>query len=148
MRGEQDVRRLASNVIQQLCEYLKAQVGVLYVMEEQALKLVGTFAYTRRKNFSNQFRMGESLVGQAALEKKPFVIARVPEDYIAVASGLGETPPRNLLVMPFCVRRPGGGVVELGTLFEFTPAQMEFLNKALESVAVAFTTAQARVRGE
>ena len=49
MRGEQDVPTLASNVIQQLCKYLDAQVGALYVREDDVLKLAGTYAY-RRKN--------------------------------------------------------------------------------------------------
>jgi len=76
MRGEQDVPTLAGNVVDQLCAYLDAQVGALYVMEEEVLKLAGTYAY-RRENSSKQFRVGESLVGQAALKKRTIVV-RVP----------------------------------------------------------------------
>ena len=146
MRGEQDIRTLARNVIQQLCQYLKVQVGTLYVMEDNLLKLVGSYAYTQPKNLAHQFHLGESLVGQAALEKQPIVITDVPDDTITITSSLGEMLPKNILVAPFIYNGQVVGVVELGTLTEFTPVQREFLQKALESVAIAFTTAQARSR--
>ena len=36
------------------------------------------------------FGLGEGLVGQAALERKSILVTKAPEDYIAIASGLGE----------------------------------------------------------
>ena len=62
------------------------------------------------------------------------------------SASLGEVSPKNILVAPFVYDGQVVGVVEMGTLTEFTPAQMEFLDKALESIAIAFTTAQARAR--
>ena len=50
MRGEQDIPTLASNVIQQLCKYLDAQVGALYVLEDDMLKLAGTYAYPAQES--------------------------------------------------------------------------------------------------
>ncbi|MCI0420957.1 MAG: GAF domain-containing protein, partial [Acidobacteria bacterium] len=146
MRGEQDIPTLARNVIQQLCKYLNAQVGTLYVSEDHVLRLAGSYAYTRPENLPPQFQIGESLVGQAALEKQPIVISDVPADYIAVTSGLGAALPKRLMVAPFIYDGQVVGVVELGTLSEFGPAQMEFLQNALESIAITFITAQAHSR--
>jgi tubulin-specific chaperone A len=145
MRGEQDTRTLARNVIQQLCSYLKVQVGALYVVEGEILNLAGTYAY-RHKSVAEKFQVGESLVGEAALGKE-VILVQVPDDYITIASSsLGELYPRNVLFAPFMYEGQVIGVVEMGNLTEFTPAQMDFLEKALESMAVAFTTAVARAR--
>ena len=150
VRGEQDIPTLASNVIQNLCRYLNAQVGALYVMEDNVLQVAGTYAY-RRKNLADQFQLGEGLVGQAALERQAIVV-HVPDDYIAACTqtitsmSLGEMLPRDVLVAPLVYDGQTIGVVEVGALVQFTPAQIEFIQKALESVAVAFTTAQARAR--
>ena len=51
------------------------------------------YAYKRRKNLPSQFRLGEGLVGQCALEKKRILVSDVPTDYVRIASGLGEAKP-------------------------------------------------------
>jgi len=145
MRGEQDIPTLANNVIQHLCEYLNAQVGTLYLLEDDVLKLVGTYAYSHTRTPPPRLDLGESLVGQAALEKKPLRLTNVPPDYF-ISSSLGQITPRNIFVVPFTYEDHTIGVIELGTLTDFSPDQSSFLNKAMENVAVAFVTAQARAR--
>jgi CheY-like chemotaxis protein/putative methionine-R-sulfoxide reductase with GAF domain len=145
MRGEQDIPALANSVIQQLCHYLQAQIGALYVTEDNTLNLVGSYAYAS-KNPTRQFKFGEGLVGQAALEKQPIIVADVPDDYITVRSGLGETGPRHIMVLPFVYEGRVVGVAEMGTLAEFSPAQIDFVQTAMTNIAIAFTTAQARAR--
>jgi hypothetical protein len=65
-----------------------------------------------------RFALGESLVGQAALERKTIQIDEPPADYIRISSGLGSAvqdatplaPPAN--TSPFAVeRRHGIGIV-------------------------------------
>jgi CheY-like chemotaxis protein/signal transduction histidine kinase/HAMP domain-containing protein len=145
MRGEQATSTLANNVIQQLCRYLDAQIGALYIAEEDTLNLVGSYAYASR-NPVKQFNVGEGLVGQAALEKQPIEVTNVPDDYIIVSSGLGEIVPRHIMLCPFMYEDQVVGVVEMGTLAEFTPTQMKFLQNALTNIGITFNTAQARAR--
>ncbi|GEM_PF-826752 len=146
MHGQQDLPTLSTNIVQQLCQYLNAQVGALYIMEDKTLKLIGSYAYTKRKNLSNQFNIGEGLIGQAALEKQTITLTQVPNDYIVVSSGLGETAPKNIIVAPFIYEREVGGVVEIGALTDFKAGQLEFIKKAMENIAIAFHTAEARSR--
>lgn len=145
MRGEQDTSTLAGSIIQQLCQYLNAQVGTLYVREEHLLRLAGSYAYVPPRHQADQFRLGESLIGQAALEKHPIVVT-TPDDHLTITSSLSQTQPRQVLIAPFTYNGQGAGVVELGSLTEFSPIQIEFLHQALESMAIAFVTAQARHR--
>ncbi|MBN2004677.1 MAG: GAF domain-containing protein, partial [Anaerolineae bacterium] len=89
--------------------------------------------------------LGEGLVGQVAQDQCPLLLDAVPADYLTVTSALGEAAPRQLVIMPFLFEGYVTGVVEIGSLTRFTPAQTSFLQAAMGNVAIAFNTAQARV---
>jgi CheY-like chemotaxis protein/HAMP domain-containing protein/putative methionine-R-sulfoxide reductase with GAF domain len=145
MRGEQDMLALANSVIQQLCHYLQAQLGALYIVEDHSLKLTGSYAYNGQKP-NDHFKFGDGLVGQTALEKKPMLVTDVPNDNITIRSGFNELVPGNIILLPFLYEEQVVGVIELGTLTEFSQAQLDFMETALASIAIAFNTAQARAR--
>ena len=44
--------------------------------------------------------MGEGLVGQAAFEKQRILLQNAPDDYITINSGLGESKPMQIVVLP------------------------------------------------
>ncbi|MFH1934046.1 MAG: response regulator [Pseudomonadota bacterium] len=147
--GDPDLATLASKVISEIATYLDAQVGAIYVARNgigAALSLMGSYAYTKRKNLSNVFKPGEGLVGQAALEKKQILIRNVPEDYIRVTSGLGESIPRFICVSPLIYEDRVKGVIEVGTLSEITDQQMEYLNQAMPALALAIESAESRTK--
>jgi CheY-like chemotaxis protein len=147
--GDPDLATLASKVISEIATYLDAQVGAVYVARNgigAALSLMGSYAYTKRKNLSNVFKPGEGLVGQAALEKKQILIRNVPEDYIRVTSGLGESIPRFICVSPLIYEDRVKGVIEVGTLSEIADQQMEYLNQAMPALALAIESAESRTK--
>lgn len=146
MSGEQDIATLARQVTRQLCHITDAQIGALYLMDGKRLQLQGSFAFSKRKHVSNQFELGEGLVGQAALEKQPILLTHVPDDYVTIRSGLGETTPRVLLAVPFLYENQVVGVIELGKLTLFTDAEQEFLVAAARSIAIVFNTTLSRSR--
>ncbi|MCD6415272.1 MAG: response regulator [Planctomycetes bacterium] len=147
MSGDPEINTLASKVISEVVTYLDAQVGAFYLAQDgdgAVLSLLGSYAYKKRKDLSNMFKMGEGLVGQAALEKQQILIKNVPEDYVKVISGLGERVPRFICVTPFLYEGHLKGVVEIGTLGEMTELQMEYLAQAMPALAVAVDSAQSR----
>jgi CheY-like chemotaxis protein/signal transduction histidine kinase len=146
LRGEQEVNELAQNVINYVASYMDVQVGAIYLKNESAyLDMVGSYAYTKRKNLANRIKIGEGLVGQSALEKKDIIISNIPDDYIKINSGLGESSPLNILVMPFLYEDQIKGVIELGSFQEFDDLHMQFLKQMSENVAIAFHTAESGV---
>ncbi|MBI5115954.1 response regulator, partial [Candidatus Poribacteria bacterium] len=148
MRGELDVACLSSKVISEIATYLDAQVGAFYMLDGKGngpvLSLLSSYAYTKRKNLSNEFKPGEGLVGQAALEKKQILVSNVPEEYVKVTSGLGEASPRSITVTPFLYESRVSGVVEIGTLGQMSGTQLEYLSQAMNSVAINVETARGR----
>ena len=146
MRGDQSIDELCNNIITFIANYLKVQVGTLYVNDGEGLfKLKASYAYKTLKKLPSDFKTGEGLIGQAALEKQSKVLSNVPEDYITVISGLGEKKPRNILVAPFIYNETVRGVLEVGSFDEFTDVQITFLEQISERIAIAINSAQSRV---
>ena len=58
-------------------------------------RLLSSYAYQQRRGLSNQFAIGEGLVGQCALEKTRILITDVPPHYVRIGSGLGNGRPRQ-----------------------------------------------------
>ncbi|HYF67594.1 MAG TPA: response regulator [Ohtaekwangia sp.] len=144
MRGEKDVKDLARDVIIQLATYLKAKIGIIYIKENDRLELAGSYAFHFRKDNNNVIKIGEGLVGQAALEKKPIVFSEVPENYIRINSGLGNATPKNILVYPFLYENEVKGVIELGAAQDFSTTDLQFLQMAGDNIAIAMQGAQSR----
>ncbi len=152
--GEQNLIALAEKVITFLTTYLKAQVGVFYLIEDQKtdvenatfLKLVASYAYTQRKGMNNQFQMGEGLVGQAAMEKQKILVTDIPENYIYIQSGLGEAVPKNIVVFPFMYESSVKGVIEIGAFEEISAIQLDWLEQVMPNIAIAVNTAESRMQ--
>lgn len=146
VRGEKDVKNLAQDVVTQLANYLKAQIGAIYIKENGQLDLIGSYAFHHRKNNANTFKLGHGLVGQAALEKKSIVFSDIPEDYIKINSGLGNSVPKNIIVFPFLYEEEVKGVIEIGAAHPFSELDMQFLNMVASNVAIAFNASQSRAK--
>jgi tubulin-specific chaperone A len=144
MRGEQAIETLANNVISRLCKYLPAETGALYIMEEESLNRVGHYAYNA--DGATRFKLREGIVGQAAAEREPIFLTNIPSDQLTIRSGLGEAALRHMMVFPFMYEGQVGGVIELGTLAEFSQGQIDFMETAITNIGIAFNTAQTRSR--
>ncbi|WP_332855413.1 GAF domain-containing protein [Duganella sp. S19_KUP01_CR8] len=148
MRGEHETGPMAEQVLQCLAHRLQAQVGAFYLYDAaaQQLYLCASYAHTRRKALGERFRLGQGLAGQAALERCCICIDEVPPDYVSIASGLGAAAPRNVSAVPLLHGDTLVGVLELGAFHAFTEAELEFLERARDSIAVGFDANLSRQR--
>lgn len=144
IRGEHELSELGRLILNYLAPVLNAQVAALYLLEDDKLQLTSSYAFTRRKNLSSTFEIGENLVGQAALERKQIVVSNVPEDYIAISSGLGSSHPRSITVTPIMNDQEFEGVLELGTVESFSDKQLAFLERISSSIAIAINSTRSR----
>ena len=148
--GRQNIADLCSHSITYLSKYLGVQLGVIYIFdeEERILKLKASYAYKERKGLSNQYSLGEGLVGQAALEKEMIIFTDIPDDYIKIESGLGCAVPKHILIYPLVFEDKLNGVIELASTSNFTTLQKELLGITANSIAVAINSAQSNYRLE
>jgi CheY-like chemotaxis protein len=141
VRGDKNLEALANEVLAFLSKHLGAGVSALYLFEEQeaALRIVANYAFTRRKGLNERIRLGEGLAGEAAREKKPICLSQIPPDYLAIGSALGEAQPRAVLAVPLVHDDRLLGVMEFGSLKDFSDLELEFLKHAGEALSVAIS---------
>jgi signal transduction histidine kinase/CheY-like chemotaxis protein/CHASE3 domain sensor protein len=145
--GHNTVRPLSEAVLDYVARYLEASVGALYIRDEQgALRRSGTYGFPPDEQSGMVFRGAESLVGQAAHENRVIALADVPQDYIKINSGLGDSSPRNLLIAPFSHEGKVNGVIEVGFLHSITTRDREFVTMIAEAVGASVNAALYRQR--
>jgi signal transduction histidine kinase/DNA-binding response OmpR family regulator len=131
---------------------VEMQHGVFYIadtsQDETVLKLLASYAYRKRKSVSNEFRLGESIVGQCAFEKQRILIKDVPPEYVKVNSGLGEAAPRNIVVLPVLFEGQVKAVIELASFTPFNEIHFGFLDQLTESIGIVINTIEANMRTE
>jgi len=142
IRGDLDIQTLARNVVTYLSTYLNAQIGALYLYNQETrdFQLVGSYAFNKRKDLNANIKLGEGLIGQAAAEKQIISITNIPDDYIRINSALGDTKPTNVIAVPFLFEGEVSGVIEFGSVVEFNDKKLEFLEMLRENIAIGFHT--------
>lgn len=139
LRAGDNMKTMGDNFILNLVKYLDAIQGGLFISEKgngkPSLNLVSAFAYDRKKFLEKTINIGEGLVGTCAIEKTTMNLTEVPEGYISITSGLGDTPPDNLLLVPVVHEEELLGVVELASLRKFRDHEITFAEEVSKSLA-------------
>jgi len=152
IRGESNAITLVDNALATLANYLGAQVGVFYVADAEAergsseLILSGTYAYDRRKRHDTTVVSGQGILGQAIKEKKTFILEDVPSDHISVDTGIGQSTPRNIVVVPVVYEGKVNGVFELGSFEPFSDEHLQLLKLVGNTLAIAINSAHNQER--
>jgi len=140
LQGQRNLKSVSRMILSNLAPLVGASQGVFYAMEsidnDPVLKLLSSYAYKERKNVANQFRLGEGLVGQSALEKQRILLTQVPNDYIRITSGLGEASLLNIIVLPILFETQVNAVIELASFGSFKELHLTFLEQLSEILGV------------
>jgi signal transduction histidine kinase/CheY-like chemotaxis protein/HAMP domain-containing protein len=154
MQGQRVLATVTQLIMSELTPSVTAQHGAFFLAESDAegqpreLRLIASYGYTRRNEVSDRFSLGESLVGQAALERKTIEITEPPDDYIRVSSGLGRSIPASILIMPILFEDQVLGVIELAWLRPPSTIHRTFLEQLMETLGVVLNTIIANMRTE
>jgi HAMP domain-containing protein/CheY-like chemotaxis protein/signal transduction histidine kinase len=156
LQGQKDLVTVARRILSELAPVVSAQLGVFYTLDastkaaggEARLKLLASYAYKTREGFPNEFRLGEGLVGQCALEKERILLDKVPGEYLNISSGLGESKPVSLIILPVVFEGHVRAVMELASFESFSMVHQAFLEQLTESIGIVFNTIEANMRTE
>ncbi len=150
MQGQKNLSAVSRLIMSELTPLVSAQYGAFYTVnfEENRLDLIASYAYSRTAGESPSFEFGEGIVGQCAADKKPILLAQVPEDYIRIASGTGRASPACVLVLPVLFEGDVLAVIELASLQAFNPIHRVFLDQLMVSVGVVLNIIGASMRTE
>jgi len=141
------IEELADNIIQNLVKYVGINQGGIFVVnkddsQEPYLELVSAFAFDSKKFMEKRIEIGEGLVGTCAVELQTIHIKQTPDSYMEITSGLGDAPPRSILIVPVKLEDEVLGVIELASFYEFESHKIEFVEKIMESVASTLSSSK------
>ncbi|MDX6410179.1 MAG: hypothetical protein QOE13_3250, partial [Gaiellaceae bacterium] len=154
LQGQRDLAAVSSMILSELAPLVSAQHGVFYSMtspsngSEPVLELQAGYGFEERRHLSTSFRVGEGLVGQCAKEKKRILLTDVPADYVRINSGLGASPPLNIIVLPVLFEGSVRAVVELASFSPFSVNHQAFLDQLPESIGLVLNTIEANTLTE
>jgi HAMP domain-containing protein len=149
LQGQRDLAAVSSMILSELAPLVSAQHAVFYSMtspsdgSEPLLKLQAGYGFDERKHLSTTFRVGQGLVGQCAQEKQRILLTDVPSDYVRINSGLGESTPLNIIVLPVLFEGSVRAVVELASFSPFSEVHQTFLDQLPESIGLVLNTIEA-----
>ncbi len=139
LRLHNNIDELSYEVLVKLIKYINIIQGTLYIYDEEKklLRNLATYAYNRRKFVSQEFRVGQGLIGQCAYERDIIYRTEIPTDYVTITSGiLGDKKPRSLLLVPLITEEKLEGVIEFASLDESIPElTIRFLRETGEIIA-------------
>ncbi len=114
-------------MIKELTKKVNAIQGGFYMLDDtdklnRFFNLIAFFAYDRRKFADQQVKgVGDGLIGTCAMEQKVIHLKTIPDSYISVTSGLGESNPESLLIVPMQYENEIYGVLEFASFHKFEP---------------------------
>ncbi len=152
LQGQRDLLTVSRLILSEIAPLVDAQLGVFYLMRRgtdgPVLDLLASYAYCGRSDSPRRFALGEGLVGQCAHEKKPFLLTKIPPDYLSVGSALGEAQPLSIIVLPVLFEGEVKAVIELASFDRFSETHQSFLDQLMESIGIVLNTIEANMRTE
>ena len=125
LQGQRDLKQVSRLIMSELTPLVGAQHGAFFMAEAERrrgrrLRLIASYGYKRAQERRQPFKLGEALVGQAALERKSILAHAGARGlhHDLVRARRGGAGQHHRAADP--LRGPGDGVVELASFEPFT----------------------------
>lgn len=143
--------RLSNKVMRELVTFMHCYQGGLFLYNDDDpkapyLELASAYAFNKRQQLDRRVELGEGMVGEVAIRKKTEFIEDIPENFEPISSGLGDSPPKSILIVPLKVKDELIGVIEVSSFKNFQKHEIEFLNQVSESIAVTILSLKSRIK--
>jgi GAF domain-containing protein len=142
---------LAFNLIKDIATFTSSQVGALYIINDNGdgepyVEMIAAYAYDRQKFIDKKILVGEGLVGRCVQENETVYLSEVPENYLSIKSGLGDSKPASILIVPLHLNENVYGVIELASFTLFENYKIRFIEIIGESIATSISKVKINLR--
>ena len=143
--GSGRTSQMFNEVLQKLTDYIGASMGGIFVLNDDDkddihLVQAATVAFQKTKFVQHKIYPGDGLVGTCFLEKEKIYLTKLPDKYIEVHTGLGESNPKNLLLEPLIMDENVLGVLEIASMEIIEDYQVDFVEHVAQSLAIAIAS--------
>src|SRR6201996_8257039 len=154
MQGHRDPLEVARLIMSELTPLVSAQYGAFYLAAAPAgdgghdEEFERIAAYGFHRSGTTRFILGEGLAGQAALDRVRILVEDAPAGYVTVGSGLGQSAPTHLVVLPILFEDQVLGLLELASLHRFSDLHLTFFDRFVPTIGVTINAIMANSRTE
>ncbi len=112
--------------------------SAVYLFNEWTERVHLEASYAPPSDIKKSFRLGEGFIGQAALQKKIFIIDEDNEEFsLEINAGLAAIKPKSLIISPLTYQNHIIGVIVLASMKKPDPHSNDFIKGLLSQVAVS-----------
>ncbi len=117
---KKDARKYCDKAISNIAKELDIVQGLFFIREKGSddFSISGKYAYFGEKEPAN-FEIGITLPGQVAKNKKILNLTHIPKNYLTILSGLGNSSPNNIIILPIIFEKETIGIIELASFKVF-----------------------------
>ncbi|MGB9435329.1 MAG: response regulator, partial [Candidatus Acidiferrum sp.] len=136
LQAMQNFAGFATALLSRLSESIPLIYGALYLADNSQKRFlrVGSFAINDSGS-PREFALGEGLVGQAAVERRPLAVTA--GSHVQITAGMGTVTPGSLLFLPVINQDTVTAVLELAPVSSLTERQHGLLDALLPSLALS-----------
>lgn len=150
-RNNDNMEELSYDIINNLVDYMNINQAGFFILNtdedgNKYFELTAFVAFDRKKFADKKIMWGEGLIGRCGLEKETIYITDIPDNYITVTSGLGQSNPRSLLLVPLKSNDEIFGVLEMASFQPFQEHEISFVEKTAESIAMTISTVRTNIQ--
>ena len=108
--------KFCNKALSVLGDNMEVITGLFFVYDKQSqnFSVEGNYGILKDEPVT-PFNIGEGLHGEALREREVIELEEVPEDYFSGYSGLGESKPRFIYILPVADDARAAGVIELAS---------------------------------
>ncbi|HTJ38898.1 MAG TPA: ATP-binding protein, partial [Dactylosporangium sp.] len=152
LQGQRDLGEVCRMIMAEVTPLVDAQIGAFFLSGTDAdnglrLRLEASYGFVA-PGTDISFAPGEGLIGQASLSRRAIRVQAAPSSRLQVRSGVAETPPADLVVLPVLFEGEPLGVIEFGSVSPFSELHLAFLDRLVVTIGVALRTILANRRTE
>jgi signal transduction histidine kinase/CheY-like chemotaxis protein/HPt (histidine-containing phosphotransfer) domain-containing protein len=137
LQQAEDFQRFGAILLSRISNSLDLLYAALYLADESHTRLTRVAAFaTDIAAEPKEFRNGEGLVGQAAVEKRTLQINSSDKKTPAISVGVSNVPPANLLFIPVISQNLVLAVIELASATPVMERQQALLDALLPTIAL------------
>ncbi len=147
----ENLEDLSFKIISNLVNYLGAIQGGIFILNNEEFnnihyKMTASYAYNRKRFADKIIGEREGLVGRCGFEKQSIYLEEIPNEHVKITSGLGDSNPRSLLLVPLLLNDEIFGVIEIASFTKFEKYKIDFTEKIGEIIASTISNVRTNLK--